>query len=85
MNESEKHYNAGVDFQGLWRLQEAIQDYDEAIRLNPQYARAYTNRARTYAGLGKYTEAKRDVDQAVELGFDRSELDSDIEGLKRER
>ncbi len=62
-----------------------MEDYDEAIRLNPQDADAYANRAIAYTLLGKDAEANRDVDRAVELGFNRSVLDSDIERLRRER
>ena len=38
----------------------AIYDYDEAIRLDPEYAKAYNNRGLTYQSLGKVEEAERD-------------------------
>ena len=85
VSEAEKQYNAGLHLQEQGRLEEAIQDYDEAIRLDPQDADAYINRALAYTLLGKDAEANRDVDRAVELGINRSVLDSEIERLKRGR
>lgn len=35
-SEAEKYFDAGVELQGQGRLEEAIVQYDEAIRLDPQ-------------------------------------------------
>jgi len=67
LSESEKHYNAGVELQEQGRLEEAIGEYDEAIRLDPQYALAYTNRGAAYAYLGEYQEAIADFTRAIEI------------------
>ena len=53
----------------LGQYERAIQDYDEAIRLNPQYVYAYNNRGLTYQSLGKVEEAERDFQKAKELGY----------------
>ena len=63
----------------------AMEDLDETIRLDPQLAHAYANRARAYALLGKDKEAQQDVNRAVGLGFDRDMLDGSIEELKKQR
>ena len=47
----------------------AIQDYDEAIRLNPQYAIAYHWRGFAYHSLGEQELADRDYLKAKELGY----------------
>ena len=47
----------------------AIQDYDEAIRLNSQFADAYYNRGVVYSAIGKSIEAERDFARAKELGY----------------
>ena len=47
--------------------QRAIQDLDEAIRLNPKYEAAYIDRGRAYQALGKSEQAQRDFDKAKEL------------------
>jgi len=45
----------------------AIQDYDQAIRLNPQYAAAYHNRGIIHARNGEYERAVQDYDEAIRL------------------
>ncbi len=56
------------------RIEEAIAEYDEAIRLNHRFLEAYVIRAMDYTLMGKDTEAQQDVARAVELGFDRTLL-----------
>jgi tetratricopeptide (TPR) repeat protein len=46
---------------------EAIQNYDEAIRLNPKSAEAFLFRGRAHEYLSNYTQAMEDYSQAVEL------------------
>ena len=41
---SDNHFSAGLELQKQRRFTEAIAEYDEATRLNPQYAPAYNNR-----------------------------------------
>jgi len=56
-SEADKHLKAGVEFQNRWQPKEAIAEFDEAIRLNPDYTKAYYNRGLAYRLLGKKTEA----------------------------
>jgi tetratricopeptide (TPR) repeat protein len=49
------------------QYQRAIEDYNEAIRLKPDYANAYLNRGRTYANLNQYQRAIQDYDEAIRL------------------
>ena len=46
---------------------EAIQDYDEAIRLNPNYADAYYNRGLAYGAKGDQDRAIQDLNEAIRL------------------
>ena len=48
----------------------AIEDYDEAVKLNPEYAEAYNNRGVAYAGLNRHERAIEDYDVAVKLNPD---------------
>ena len=54
----------------LGQYERAIQDYDEAIRLNPQNAKAYYNRGSAYGRIGKSIEAERDFAKAKELAIE---------------
>ena len=49
------------------RHQEAIEDYDRAIRLDPDDAAAYFGRSEAKAELGRYDEAIEDFDRGVRL------------------
>jgi tetratricopeptide (TPR) repeat protein len=45
----------------------ATQDYDEAIRLNPNFAQAYYNRDNGYLRHGRNDRAIQDYDEAIRL------------------
>lgn len=67
LSEADKHFNAGLEYQEQGRLQEAIAEYDEAIRLNPLDAVAYNNRGNAYNDLGQLERAIADYDEAIRL------------------
>ena len=52
------------------KYEKAIEDYDEAIRLNPNDAIAYHNRGNTKGRLEKYEESIKDFDKSIELNPD---------------
>jgi lipoprotein NlpI len=58
--------NRGVALFEAGQIQEAIADYNSAIRLNPRFSRAYNNRGTALSDLGRYDEALRDFDTAIE-------------------
>jgi tetratricopeptide (TPR) repeat protein len=45
----------------------AIEDFNEAIRLNPNYAPAYTNRGITYFNMGEYKKALLDYEATIRV------------------
>ena len=48
----------------------AIQDFGQAISLNPEFALAFYNRGNAYESKGEYDRAIRDLDQAIRLKSD---------------
>jgi tetratricopeptide (TPR) repeat protein len=48
-------------------LDEAFAEYDEAMRLKPDYAAAWFNRGRTYTNLGQNNKALANYSKAIEL------------------
>ena len=51
----------------------AIEDYDEAVALNPDYAEAYNNRGVAYEKKGDLDLAIQDYDKAIALRPDLAE------------
>lgn len=51
----------------LKRYQEAIDSYDKAIQLNPNYSNVYYNKGNSLRDLKRYQEAIDCYDKAIEL------------------
>ena len=61
------YHNRGNAKGVLGRREEAIADYDEALRIDPQLAAAYYNRGNAKGVLGRYEEAIADYDEALRI------------------
>jgi len=59
----------GTSWSGKKEYDKAIADYDEAIRLKPDFAAAYYNRGYAYTKKGDKVKAEADLAKAKELGF----------------
>jgi tetratricopeptide (TPR) repeat protein len=55
------------------KFEEAVKDYDQAIKLKPDLAEAFNNRGTALIKQGKYVEAVKDYDQAIKLKPDYAE------------
>jgi serine/threonine protein kinase/TolB-like protein/predicted Zn-dependent protease len=55
--EAWRHYQAGVEFQRRFLLDEAIQEYNQAVKLDPQFALAYFQLAYSYGRGGNVRKA----------------------------
>ena len=66
----------------LGQYEEAVADYDQAIRLQPDYTDFYIFRSNAKAELGQHREAGADLEAALELAREAgdSKLISFIEG-----
>jgi Flp pilus assembly protein TadD len=53
----------------LGNYQQAINDYNKVVELNPQYAAAYHNRGIAYARIGNTQQAMENFKIAARLGF----------------
>jgi tetratricopeptide (TPR) repeat protein len=61
------HYNSGIDYRQEGDNDRAIAEYDEAIRLDPDYTNAYTNRGNVWHDKGDYDRAIADYSAAIRL------------------
>ncbi len=73
-NEGTAYNNSGLAKAKLGKYREAIVDYDQAIELDPEYAKAYHNRGNAKYHLGKYREALVNYNQAIELDPKNTEI-----------
>ena len=64
---SEAFYNRGNGYAAKDDFDHAIQDYDQAIKLNPNGGAAFNNRGLSYAHKRQYDRAIEDYDQAIRL------------------
>ena len=58
---------AGVAKAALGNAEGAIEDFDAAIRINPEYTEIYYDRGRAKETLGQEGAAKADFEKAKEL------------------
>lgn len=57
----------GFEYEKQGKMNQALQDYQKAIALNPSYDQAYFNRAHILIALHRYDLAMEDLDKAISL------------------
>ena len=60
-------YARGIGYQTKNQFDRAIQDYDQAIKLDPKHALAFNNRGLAYKSKGQIDRAIQDFDQAIRV------------------
>ncbi|TMK10002.1 MAG: tetratricopeptide repeat protein, partial [Alphaproteobacteria bacterium] len=62
--------NRGNAYTAKGEYDRAVQDYDQSIKLDPNYARAFNNRGVAYQKKGEYDRAIEDFDASIKLNPD---------------
>ena len=78
LNRGNAHYKLG-------QFERAIEDYTMVIEIIPSVGTFYANRALAHTALGNDQEAERDIEKAVELGYNADLLREAVEELKAQR
>jgi tetratricopeptide (TPR) repeat protein len=65
--EASDYYDQGVELLNAGKAVDAIPFFDQAIRLKPQYAQAYNNRAIAYHLLRQFNRALTDYNLAIQI------------------
>ena len=60
-------YNRANAYSRKGEFDRSIRDYDEAIKLDPGFARAFYNRGNSYGNKGQIDRAIQDFDEAIRL------------------
>ena len=63
----------GAALRGQGKLQEAVNSYNKAIQLKPDFAEAYSNRGNALKDLGRLDEAVASCDKAIQFKPDLAE------------
>ena len=67
-----EHYVQGTVYTTAGQWQNAIEEFDESIRLDPEAADAHNNRGAVYAELDQFQKAIGDYDKAIRIEPDLS-------------
>lgn len=67
LNQNIIHFSRGNAYISKGDYDRAVADYDQAIKLQPDFAKAYNNRACAYIIRGDYDYAIIDLNQAIQL------------------
>ncbi|MGO9244079.1 MAG: tetratricopeptide repeat protein [Verrucomicrobiia bacterium] len=82
---AEAHNNWGITLQGLGQVQEAMEQYEQALRISPDYASAHNNLGAALMKQGKVQEAISHYDQALRLKPDDAEAHNNLGAALRRR
>ena len=64
-DDGDKHFAAAMELASKGQLEEAIAEYDEAVRINPRDVAAYSNQGTLYNQLEQYQQAIESFSLAI--------------------
>lgn len=82
-NYASAYNNLGVTYTDFGQYQLAIDNYNEAIRLKPDFADVYNNRAFVYLNQGENISGCQDAQKACALGNCKTLQTASSRGLCR--
>ena len=82
---AEAYLNRGNAYYNQNEFERAVKGLGDAITLDPELALAYAGRALALTRLNRDAEAHRNLERAVKLGVDRSNLEALVQDQKNQR
>jgi tetratricopeptide (TPR) repeat protein len=67
------HYNLGIAYRSIGRLEEAAEEFRTTLKLDPRYPLAHTNLGIVYKEMGRSEEAIQEYRGELELQSDQAE------------
>jgi tetratricopeptide (TPR) repeat protein len=65
-------YNKGSSLRNLGKYSKAIECYNKAIEIDPNYSIAFNNKGKSLESLGKYSESIECFNRAIEINPNNS-------------
>jgi len=75
------HNNLGITYDRLERYQEAIEEFQKALKLDPDYLEVWNNLAVTFYNMGKLEDALKLLQKAIKLYPDSAEAHNNLGNL----
>jgi tetratricopeptide (TPR) repeat protein len=72
------HNNLGIAYDEVGRYEEAIEEFQEALRLDSGYIEVHNNLAVTYDKMGRYEEAIMELQEALRINPDYMEAHTNL-------
>ena len=67
--QAEKHFKKGFVYQDQGNLDKALEEYQKALKLNPNYVKVYTNVGTIYLERKDYDQAIQQFKKVIELNY----------------
>jgi len=67
--QAEKHFKKGFEYQDKGNLDKALEEYQKALQLNPNYTQVYTNLGTVYLEKQDYDQAIQQFKKVIELNY----------------
>ena len=67
--QAEKHFRKGFVYQNQGNLDKAVEEYQKALQLNPNYTQVYTNLGAVYLEKQDYDRAIQQFNKVIELNY----------------
>lgn len=82
-HKAETYYNRGLAFTQAGAWQQALEDYTQALKLDPTFGRAALNRAQIHARLHNYAAAQADLYLAHQHGADAKLVQANLREIQK--